>query len=256
MKRIYLIALLSVFAFPIQAQSSSPLTKYEFLNRYNLSLLWSAGTAIGVDDPEPEFDYTRPEPIGYIGNDFQRFYIHFTSIKKGENPDTYNIKGKTKVKNNICDFQGTLTITSIEWLKPDENIDPAMKVRQGIIAGKYLFYENKQQSGTGIFSGSFETEFYIDEQQHLQYDALYLISDGYCNNMFSGTWQSYKTGTKKACNWGDFRIPNSNDLDIGAGEFSPDEKYYPFGWQNYKHLYDDSPIGETARQKETYKWWQ
>lgn len=33
------------------------------------------------------------------------------------------------------------------------------------------------------------------------------------------------------CNWGDCRIPDSSDLDIGAGEFVPAEEYIDSGWQ-------------------------
>ncbi|MBM0654943.1 hypothetical protein JMN11_14995 [Capnocytophaga genosp. AHN8471] len=39
--------------------------------------------------------------------------------------------------------------------------------------------------------------------------------------------------TRKPCNWGLHRIPCSGDLDYGAAEFSPNEKYYPYGWKDY-----------------------
>jgi hypothetical protein len=38
----------------------------------------------------------------------------------------------------------------------------------------------------------------------------------------------------KICNWGEFRIPFSGDLDIGAGEFSPNPKYFSKGWADYE----------------------
>jgi hypothetical protein len=36
----------------------------------------------------------------------------------------------------------------------------------------------------------------------------------------------------KRCNWGDFRIPNSGDLDGGAAGFSP-WKHKENGWQDF-----------------------
>lgn len=66
-------------------------------------------------------------------------------------------------------------------------------------------------------------------------DGLYLfVADGFSNCQYEGTWTtSYKTNKIKRCNWGDYRIPNSSDLDEGCGEFIPQKKYARFGWENY-----------------------
>ena len=37
----------------------------------------------------------------------------------------------------------------------------------------------------------------------------------------------------RPCAWGHYRIPNSGDLDIGVGEFSPNPKYLSNGWGNF-----------------------
>jgi hypothetical protein len=49
----------------------------------------------------------RGQPLGFIGENFQRINIKFISVI--QNPDNhlqYMIFGKTRVKGNICDFQG------------------------------------------------------------------------------------------------------------------------------------------------------
>ncbi len=35
-------------------------------------------------------------------------------------------------------------------------------------------------------------------------------------------------------NWGNGRIPDAGDLDVGTGEFFPNEKYKKFRWNNFK----------------------
>lgn len=49
-----------------------------------------------------------------------------------------------------------------------------------------------------------------------------------------GTWTEYNSNEMKCSNWGERRIPFSGDLDIGAGEFSPNPKYFDKGWENLK----------------------
>ena len=47
---------------------------------------------------------------------------------------------------------------------------------------------------------------------------------------FAGTWKSNKTKKSKLCAWGQYRVPNSGGLDVGAGEFSVNPKYAKNGW--------------------------
>jgi len=51
----------------------------------------------------------RQEPLGFIGENYQRFYIHFISaIQNPTDKLNYFIYGKTRVKENICSFQGQM----------------------------------------------------------------------------------------------------------------------------------------------------
>ena len=62
------------------------------------------------------------------------------------------------------------------------------------------------------------------------------------------------TRKKKVCNWADFRVPYCADLDIGAGEFSPADKYLMFGWKTYREAYFND--NKSARQEEEKQWWK
>jgi len=198
----------------------------------------------------------RYPPLGFLGNNYHRIRIHFLSVIKNEDdPLEYFVHGKSKYKGNLCDFQGALRITSAEETKelefPNERV--------GWIKGEYRFYEDQKQSGTGTFSGEFTSYWWINPDGQIEYNGLLAgMSDGFLNNQFKGTWTSHRTGKSSTCNWGDYRIPDSGELDLGAGEFSPAEKYWGNGWESYMKVRMGST--ETERKKayaeEYEEWWK
>ena len=254
MKHLLTFSLLMVSVL-VNAEDVKTSNFTEEIKKYDLSDLWT------LDKFQIENDTTivdRLKPLGFIGENFQRFQIHFVSaIKNPDNKLRYFIYGKTKVKENICTFQGTLTIE--ESRTYDQGDIPTLK--QGFVKGHYEFFEDPDQKGTGIIKGKFQTDFYINEQDEIKYDALMFIADGFQNNQFEGNWSSYTTGNSKKCNWGDYRIPGcnwNNGCDTGAGEFSINDKYLKNGWENYKLAWGTYPETSKvikARQKESEKWW-
>lgn len=198
--------------------------------------------------------------FGFIGDNYQRLRIKIISaIKDKNNPDTYLVSGKSMVKNNICRFNGTIKIAKARafqngsWGVDDEYQNKGIK-NLGIVIAEYHFAEDKTQPDSGVFDGILATNWYVDKNGRLQYDDIEAGADGFYNNQFVGTWKSYKTGIVKTANWGDYRIPLSGDLDIGAGEFSPDEKYRRFGWQTFHDAYVKD--NRKARQEEIRQWWK
>lgn len=251
------LSILLVFAFLSasgNAQQKSPKIKESWLNQpvpetdakrqfanYDLSKLWTI-----TDD---QFVY------GFIGDSYQRIRIKFTSVKKIEK-FTYAVIGKTKVKDNICNFKGTFSISALGKLETTSyGVDDQYK-KLGIkgqyhISGQYTLTEDSTQKNTGVFKGKFETSFYLDKNNKVHYDNIDLDADGFANNEFTGTWTQYTPQKTKVCNWGDYRIPNSGNLDIGAGEFSPNEKYIKNGWLDIRDQYQSTPS-----KKPVAKWWQ
>lgn len=198
--------------------------------------------------------------FGFIGDDYQRLRKKIISVKKDKaHPDIYLVSGKSMVKNNICDFSGRITITNAKFYKnfhwgfDDEYNNKGIK-KQGIIIAEYNFQEEKLQANSGIFEGILTTSWYVDNKGEIKYDDVTFESDGYGNNQFVGIWKSYKSGKVKTANWGDYTIPLSGDLDIGVGEFSPDEKYLEFGWKTYQDAYLNN--NELARREENREWWK
>lgn len=198
--------------------------------------------------------------LGFIGDNFLRIRVKMISITRDpSNPLVYSVSGKTKVKTNTCTFSGTITITNIRSReKAHYGVDDEYARKEirdmGIAVAKYKFIEDPKQPGTGTFEGVVVTNWYIDKNGKLLYDDIMSLADGFSNNMYVGIWKSYKTGAEKKCNWGDYRIPFCGDLDQGAGEFSPMEKYYANGWQSYVDAYFKN--NEQALALEKAEWWK
>lgn len=176
------------------------------------------------------------EPIGFRGNDCQRFYIHYDSVcHKGNG--VYEVMGRTRYRDTIRFFSGTLTLDSL-WLNNEEYLPKYGEF--GKLYGHYQ-YEEDEFSGGGIMSGKMSIDF-AKVNGRYYYDAFMLIADGYDNNQYEGTWSSRNLSRMEKCNWGDFRIPDAEkmDMDIGVAEFSPDAAYLDRGWRIYTYCFKDN----------------
>jgi hypothetical protein len=205
-----------------------------------------------VDGDVSSIDF--PEPIGFIGTNYERFYIHYISVVRDlANPYRYIIQGKTRVKDHICSFTGTITVVKAKLFKQSD--DPRYK--QGELVCKVDFREDSTQNGSGHIQGMLTTNFYLDKKHTIHYDTIDAVGDGYANNQCEAIWTSYKTHQSKVCNWGDFRMPNCGDLDQGVGDVSINEKYIHNGWENYIMTYrGNSNQSKTALKEENRKWWK
>lgn len=199
--------------------------------------------------------------FGIIGKEHQRIKIKLISIKKDRtNSNKYFVFGKSCVKGTICDFNGKITLTEIKEVKElhfgidDEYSEKAIK-SQGVLIANYELIENKEQKHSGIFKGKLYSKWLLNSKNQIEYDDIEFFADGYTNNAFIGIWKSNSTKKEKICNWADFRVPKANrDFDIGAGEFSPSEKYYEKGWGNYSKAWFYG--NEIAKTEELNEWWK
>jgi len=180
--------------------------------------------------------------IGYIEPDYKRLKIKFTSITK--NPikeDQYFVIGYSIVNNNKCDFEGTIDIAQVrEYKEIEYDMDKSSKYNtkseikaQGVLLGRYKFRENKNQKFSGIFEGTVSSYWFVDKNDTVQYDDIHDYADTYKNNQYAGTWRQYDINNTKGAYWGEFRVPFSGSLDLGAGEFSPNPRYFNNGWHDF-----------------------
>lgn len=219
---------------------------------YDFAKLWKSDSInVALEGGKIPF----PEPVGFIGENYQRFYIHYLKItKNSENPNEYIVTGKSKVKNFICSFTGTINVVDMYLFNEIE----FPGYRQGEVVCNINFRENPQDPGSGYFTGKLTTSFYLDSQNNIFYDTFYLEADKFKNNICEAKWTSYKTGKSKICNWGDFGapLPNGSDFDIGDGEIIINKKYLNNGWISFSELNSlDERKSQNAKKLEDENWW-
>jgi hypothetical protein len=176
--------------------------------------------------------------LGFISSYF-RIGMEFTGVSKNRDTlDLYNIKGIFHFGKGNYEFAGTIRVNQVrEFLSMHYGADSMYKKKgllsQGVMIGSYAFEENPKKPFSGKLKGTMSVFWYLDEHGKLCYDDVELFnSDSYKNNQYVGTWSPYGSENTVTCNWGEYRIPFSGDLDIGTAEFSPNPKYSYKGWGN------------------------
>lgn len=206
--------------------------------------------------------------VGFIGDNYQRLYIHYDRITKKLGSDSiYLVKGKSMVGNNICNFNGEFKILALNEIEEGQRsllleearkdndsamIRMLMHIKYALVSRLFL-KENLNEINAGFFTGELVSYIYVYKGKVNYYDIDLEYNDSFINNSVIGTWESYSSKKIKKCHWGNFRIPQSGDLDIGAGEFSPNEKYIQYGWRNYVDAYVGN--NKVALRIENDKWW-
>ncbi len=242
------IILALIFMLPALAQNEQDSIPSDSLydSRYDFLLTQIEDTDIGF---LWSGEISQSNRIGYIGEEFQRLRIRFLSvIKNFDNPYEYFFYGKTRVEENLCEFQGSLQITEAGFVKDARY----PKLTRAYIAGDYVLFEDQACLHSGVFRGNFITGIYLDENGDIYYDDLERDENDFSNNEFFGEWESYYPYELKPANWGDFRIPNSTGLDVGIEEFKPSFKYLDNGWARYLKEMESGEEGE----REEEKWWK
>jgi hypothetical protein len=259
MKRLFNLFLIIVSIIDLNAQSiPGSLSKANLTEENLISKFTHFDFSSMITKNDTQF-------LGFIGDNFERIKIKYISVTKDSiNPKEYHVTGKTKVKSYVRSFKGNIEIYHIRHIIKDEYVKEVLKHAnkeeadvyskdEYFLFANYKYFEDANETETGIFIGTLTLKFYI-ERGSVHYDELELgIDDRFSNNQYKGKWTAYKSGITKECNWGDYRIPDSGDLDYGAGLFSPNEKYFKNGWQSYNDAIFSR--NRQAKMHEEEKWW-
>ena len=122
------------------------------------------------------------------------------------------------------------------------------------MVGEYVFYENRNDNHSGIFKGRFIS--YWSKKPNM-FSCLEL-PENEGNNQFIGSWTGYNKNKSIIANWGNFRIYNSGDLDVGVSEFGVNSKYKLNGWESFINAHsggNSKEVSNAARKEEENKWW-
>ena len=193
------------------------------------------------------------EQNGVIGLNYQRIEFHIDKVARSKNkPGTYIIAGKSKVKDNICNFSGELTLLKLYYFPA---CDDTSFRKCGELFGSYTFYEDSSQQHSGVFRGIMECSVYLDSShKRILLDQSSSVADGYWNRTFIGTWTDYKTKQSKKCIWGDYRLPFVFDFMCGDGEMRACDKYVMNGWQSFNDKTEYIEVAEGKWELKD-KWW-
>ena len=176
--------------------------------------------------------------LGFIGTNYKRLRITFTSIKKSEeNKDVYEVEGFSTVMNkNKRTFKGTFSLQSHYKFTEPTFEEP---LKNGDIEGfstfSYQLAEDEKLSATGIFKGEMLVLWSKEANKKPIYSNIFFYTDGERNYQFFGTWTSYKTKKTSVASWGEYRIPCSGDFDEGVGDFIPKPQYWQYGWEEFRY---------------------
>lgn len=220
-----LVILPVALTFCLFANSSTPSEATDLTLKYSKQFDFST-----LLKPKTEF-------LGYIEPKYQRLYIKFDSIQKSHsNASIYYINGSATKNQTTCHFSGELAVLKIlkypqmHYGVDDELKDTGMKA-QGELIGNYELKPDRKEKSCGTFSGKMKLFWYVDKNSQIQYDDIESsYSDAFKNNQYQGFWRLSVGDQKRAANWGEYRIPDSGDLDTGAAQFSADPKYKSQGW--------------------------
>lgn len=171
---------------------------------------------------------------GTIGDDNQRIDIRFIEIAKDTNSHfKYHVQGKSRVKNNVCDFQGVMTIDQIMLLDEARSGCDEPTLSAGIIYGTYILNEDPNQSHVGRFTGDFKSMF-DKSSDGFKLNNAWFGQDGF--NSFIGIWESYVSEEPRFCAWG-FQLPLSVHDDLfkhyDKAFYLFNSKYMDRGWKTY-----------------------
>ena len=199
--------------------------------------------------------------FGFIGDNYQRFEIHYSRVAKSvARNDEYELRGKTRYRGRTSDFTGTARIARVATARPPNPVPPPevhdMVVYppddiRGVIVWRVSMKQDPLSPSSSTIEGALTSGFYLDFRKRVRLDDRMMDADGYSNNEFVGVWRSHDRKQALKCHWGDFRIPDSGDLDQGAGAFCPDERYVPNGWQEYVKA---AQVGGWDRYSD--RWWE
>lgn len=242
----------------VHAQPAGTTNFYNNIKTYNLATLWRADQLrlISLKEYQP-----FPEPLGVLGKNYQRFYIHYTSVTKDPgNPYKYNVQGKTRVGNQVRPFTGTITVMQAGIFKPGANNPYAPEPYKGYKRGKLIcriaINETASSPGSGTINGELTTDFCINAQNQLLYDTLDFGIDGYGNNQFTGSWTAHGSKAAQKLHFGDITIPDTKFSDVYGITVPPE--YEKYGWQSFVNAIpnDFRPASKAAIAEEKRQWWK
>lgn len=201
------------------------------------------------DSLQPDLNSTqkiaRPKILAFVGNNYMRFEIRIAeAFKDSANPTRYRMWGRTRHMGWARTFIGDLYVLDVNLEKKAQK-----GLRKGWIKFKVLMREDSLSQGAAHYEGTLTCHFILTQNNQILYDATLLGKPEFKNNQFVGNRIPFDNRkAAEVCNWGDFRIPDCGDLDVGKDQFRPNEKYLNQNWRMYQLILTGNPSWEATKQ--------
>lgn len=169
--------------------------------------------------------------LGFSGANYQRITF---AIERAEKValDEYRLRGTVRMSGMQRPMEGTLRIVAVQQREGDDCEEASEEQIYDIFGAYTISIYSTYGDSHGTQKGVFYSSVYeLDDMVEL--NDLGGYCDGWNNNQFRGWVVDEKNKASDKVNFGLGRIPDSGDLDVGVGEFFPDEKYYAYGWAEY-----------------------
>jgi len=144
---------------------------------------------------------------GYIADNntnSQNLYMTFDQVSR-RNATEYEVSGFSQVRENVCNFNGTLKITEFRQLNSfsDACVDASLEdiTNQGYLFGEFILTEDASQSGSGIFKGVFWIKWIVAGNELILENHDCVGGGTNYTNQFYGEWKSNLRQTSKQVGW-------------------------------------------------------
>ncbi len=194
----------------------------------------------------------NPEVLnGFFGPTHYRLALMLLAVRQDDTlPLVYHVRGKSRFKNVVLPFAGTITLTQLleqphystqevaiaqreKWVLPDVNRELYTAV------GRFELREQAGQRGAGVYRGTVAFNFGIAENGKPDYAWRTDRTAAHNTQLeYAGTWTSNATKRQIKVLWAKdlFNNPDVEALDIftlGDRERTINPKYAKLGWSDY-----------------------
>src|SRR6201989_3128848 len=119
MKHLLFCSIAFLVSFQIYAQTESETLKKKTLSTSHLLKDELKSDLIKYDFSKLLLHSDNSVIYGFIGDNYQRIRIKLITVNKDSiSPDTYHVYGKSMVRNNVDEFNGTIKIINIRKFNP------------------------------------------------------------------------------------------------------------------------------------------
>ncbi|MBG8553852.1 hypothetical protein [Hymenobacter guriensis] len=134
----------------IPARASTAASSRTLFRQFNLTPLWQ----LHAKKVEAQV------MLGCMGAQYRRLELVYEKVRRdGRNPALYYVEGKSRERERILPFRGTITLTAIRKVNPDVRVPGFKALGHYEVKGQFRLTESPAEEGAGVFTGTLAMTF-------------------------------------------------------------------------------------------------